>query len=128
MAGALAASGANATGVGYKTIYNQNRGGNELSSNSHMKPPSNAGATSNNRSPRVGRVRGVSPGGSREKPTPGGKSSSSQVTAQSSSFAGQQQFGAASDADMNRLMTSPTKIAGNVIAGGQSNPTHLQVN
>jgi len=117
VAGALAASGANATatGVGYKTIYNQNRGGNEMA---HMKPPSNAAPTNNNRSPRVGRVRGVSPGGSREKPTPGGKSSSSQVTAQSSSFAGQQQFGAASDADMNRLMTSPTKIAGNVIAGG----------
>merc|ERR1711957_413449 len=90
VAGALAASGANATatGVGYKTIYNQNRGGNEMA---HMKPPSNAAPTNNNRSPRVGRVRGVSPGGSREKPTPGGKSSSSQVTAQSSSFAGRQQ-------------------------------------
>ena len=79
--GALAASGTNATGVGYKTIYNQQRGGNEIGSNSHLKPPGGPNNASsgaqNNRSPRVGRVRGVSPGSSsRDKMTPGAKSGS----------------------------------------------------
>jgi len=78
--GALAASGTNATGVGYKTIYNQQRSGNEIGSNSHLKPPGAPtanGAAPNNRSPRVGRVRGVSPGSSsRDKMTPGAKSGS----------------------------------------------------
>jgi hypothetical protein len=78
VAGALAANGTASTGVGYKTIYNQQKGSNELSSNSHLKPPSNANAsgTGSNRSPRIGRVRGVSPQ-SREKPTPGNKSTTS---------------------------------------------------
>lgn len=79
MLGHQSVQGTTATGVGYKTIYNQQRGGNEIGSNSHLKPPnapSNANAA-NNRSPRVGRVRGVSPGSSsRDKMTPGAKSGS----------------------------------------------------
>lgn len=74
VAGALAASGTtNATGIGYKTIYNQQRPvGNEL------KPPGapipNNGGLNNKQSPRVGRVRADS--SSRDKATPGSKSGS----------------------------------------------------